>query len=187
MIASLGFGCEKEYVISEAPLARSRRPGSASVAEVPRACHRWVRLGCDRAHMYRTGAESQRGGGCLSGVPPSFMSPRTIAPYRRRIGIAASVSCDHFLWALMDRDEAWLRLRAALIALIGGEPFAAAGVPRRPRSPSRPDAAALRVCGGGRGIRTPGGSDTTAVFKFVPGAFGHARKWSSRIQFSAGA
>lgn len=40
------------------------------------------------------------------------------------------------------RDEALRRLRAALIALIGGEPFAGAGVPRRPRPPSRPDAAA---------------------------------------------
>ena len=44
--------------------------------------------------------------------------------------------------ALPDRDEALCRLRAALIAWIGGEPFAGAGVPQRPRPPSRPDAAA---------------------------------------------
>jgi hypothetical protein len=44
--------------------------------------------------------------------------------------------------ALPDRDEALRRLRAALIAWIGGEPLAGAGVPRRPRPPSRPDSAA---------------------------------------------
>jgi hypothetical protein len=38
--------------------------------------------------------------------------------------------------------------------------------------------------GGGRGIRTPGGSDTTAVFKFVDGAFGVARGRLSCIQVS---
>jgi len=45
----------------------------------------------------------------------------------------------------MERDEALLRLRAALIALIGGEPFAGAGVAWRPRSPSGPDAAAVKL------------------------------------------
>jgi hypothetical protein len=49
---------------------------------------------------------------------------------------------ERYPMGLPDRDEALRRLRAALIDLIGGEPLAGAGVPRRPRPPSRPDAAA---------------------------------------------
>jgi hypothetical protein len=36
---------------------------------------------------------------------------------------------DRYPTALPDRDESLRRLRAALIARIGGEPFAEAGVP----------------------------------------------------------
>ena len=50
---------------------------------------------------------------------------------------------DSYLVTPPDRDEALRRLRAALIAWIGGEPLAGAGVPLRPRPPSRPDAAAV--------------------------------------------
>jgi hypothetical protein len=42
----------------------------------------------------------------------------------------------------------------------------------------------MRSDGGGGGIRTPGGPDTTAVFKFVYGAFGGDRKRTSRTQSS---
>ena len=59
--------------------------------------------------------------------------------------------------ALPDRDEALRRLRAALIALIGGEPLAGAGVPRRPRPPSRPDTAAATLPTSDEDVATLGG------------------------------
>ena len=59
--------------------------------------------------------------------------------------------------ALPDRDEALRRLRAALIAWIGGEPLAGAGVPRRPRPPSRPDAAAAPLPTSGEDVATQAG------------------------------
>ena len=64
---------------------------------------------------------------------------------------------DRYPVALPDRDEALRRLRAALIALIGGEPFAGAGVPRPPRPPSRPDAAAAPLATSDENVATQGG------------------------------
>lgn len=63
---------------------------------------------------------------------------------------------DSYPTAQPDRDEALRQLRAALIAWIGGEPFAEAGVPRRPRPPSRPDAAAV-LPNLGDGVASEGG------------------------------